>query len=179
MAAHYLQQGGNNVMELELSLMDIDKPDMPLEDQIMAAGNDIKSDLNTHNTTIGQDPLAIKNDPQTLLQAQASNKWSNWEKVIEVKLNSLKDAGTWAITDLPEGRKAITAKWVFKAKHNANGNVAKYKARLVAWGFTQMHGVDYHDTYSPVHGLHRRSQHTTGPLSGKLATYGPKPLASH
>ncbi|SPC63846.1 related to retrotransposon HobS hobase [Ustilago sp. UG-2017b] len=143
-------------MELESTLTDVDEPDMPLEDQIMAVGEDIKSDLNMYNaairlvTTVGQDPLTINNDPQTLSQAQASDEQHDWEKTIEVELNSLNDTGTWTITDLPKGRKAIMAKWVFKTKHNADGNVVKYKARLVAWGFTQMHGVDYHDTYSPV-----------------------------
>lgn len=57
----------------------------------------------------------------------------------------LKKHGTWELTDLPKGRKAVKSKWVFK--HKADG---RFRARLVAKGFTQVHGVDYDETFSPV-----------------------------
>jgi hypothetical protein len=48
------------------------------------------------------------------------------------------------------GRKLVDSKWVFKLKRDSDGNIARYKARLVARGFTQEHGVDYHETFAPT-----------------------------
>ena len=52
--------------------------------------------------------------------------------------------------DLPDGRKAVENKWIFKKKTDADGNVTVYKARLVAIGFQQIQGVDYDETFSPI-----------------------------
>ena len=41
-------------------------------------------------------------------------------------------------------------KWVFQAKKNPDGFIARYKARLVTEGFHQQPGIDFHKTFSPV-----------------------------
>ncbi|CAO1624372.1 unnamed protein product [Jaminaea pallidilutea] len=53
-------------------------------------------------------------------------------------------------SDLPEGKTVVGCKWVMTRKVDANGNPVKYKARLVAQGFTQRYGIDYEDTFNPV-----------------------------
>ncbi|EPS62921.1 hypothetical protein M569_11867 [Genlisea aurea] len=58
--------------------------------------------------------------------------------------------GTWEITDLPEGKRPVGCRWIFKTKLNPDGSVNRYKARLVAQGFSQIPGVDFTDVFAPV-----------------------------
>jgi hypothetical protein len=89
-------------------------------------------------------------EPRTLAEAKRRPDWPSWEKAIEEELATLKAAGTWKLEDAPPGANIIGSKWVLKAKKDAAGNVVRYKARLVAQGFSQIGGVDYDDTYAPV-----------------------------
>lgn len=57
---------------------------------------------------------------------------------------------TWTITEPPHHKKAIGSKWVFKEKRDATGKITKWKARLVAQGFSQRYGVDYDEVFAPV-----------------------------
>lgn len=57
---------------------------------------------------------------------------------------------TWLLVDLPKGFKAIGLKWVFKIKRNAYGSISKYKARLIAKGYVQIHGINYDEVFAPV-----------------------------
>ena len=55
---------------------------------------------------------------------------------------------TWEYNHLPTDRKAVGSKWVFKVKYAPDGSIARYKARLVAQGFSQVYGVDFNETFS-------------------------------
>ena len=56
----------------------------------------------------------------------------------------------WECAQRPVGKSVVTSTWLFKIKHAADGNGEKYKARLVARGFSQKEGVDYEETFAPV-----------------------------
>jgi hypothetical protein len=57
---------------------------------------------------------------------------------------------TWELVPLPEGKKAIGCKWVYKMKHNSDGSISKYKVRLVAKGYAQTHGIYYEERFALV-----------------------------
>ncbi len=89
-------------------------------------------------------------EPRTLAEARRRSDWPLWEKAIEEELSALQCAGTWTLIDAPKGVNVVGSKWVFWAKKDAGGKVVRYKARLVAQGFSQVPGVDYFDTFAPV-----------------------------
>jgi hypothetical protein len=89
------------------------------------------------------------NDPQTVQEALELNK-EEWQKAMDSEWSALVKKNVFELTDLPPGKKAIKSRWVFKLKVNAEGKVERYRARLVAKGFSQMYGIDYTETFSPV-----------------------------
>ena len=66
------------------------------------------------------------------------------------EIGSMYENEVCTLTDLPDDRRAIENKWIFKKKTNIDGSVTIYKARLVAKGFRQIQGVDYNEIFSTV-----------------------------
>ena len=69
---------------------------------------------------------------------------------MESELSSLRENEAWELVKLPEGKHMVGSKWVYKIKTGADGSVQRYKARLVAQGFTQKYGTDFDETFCPV-----------------------------
>ena len=92
-------------------------------------------------------------EPKTYKEAMTSPDSDKWAKAIADEYGLLMARGTWILDDLPPGRKPVGCRWVFKIKRNPAGQIERYKARLVAQGFTQRYGEDYFETYSPVAGI--------------------------
>ncbi|KAK9160022.1 hypothetical protein Syun_006363 [Stephania yunnanensis] len=73
-----------------------------------------------------------------------------WYDAMNDEMNSMSSNDVWDLVELPKGAKTIGCKWIFKTKKDSLGNIERYKARLVAEGFTQKKGIDYKKTFSPV-----------------------------
>ena len=69
---------------------------------------------------------------------------------MDEEMNSLQKNTTWELVSLPPGRKLVQCKWVFQTNFAADGSTCKCKAMLVEKGFSQVQGVDYHETFVPV-----------------------------
>jgi len=89
-------------------------------------------------------------EPRTLAKVKCCPDWPLWEKAINEELETLCQAGTWELTEAPPDANIVGSKWVFRTKKDAAGNVIRYKACLVAQGFSQVPGIDYFDTFAPV-----------------------------
>jgi len=76
-------------------------------------------------------------EPSTIQEALKGPNAEEWFQAADDEYNSLKRNNTWSLVDLPKDKKVISTKWVFKVKYGANGEVERYKARLVAQGFSQ------------------------------------------
>ena len=66
------------------------------------------------------------------------------------ELNALSKNYTWDLVTLPLGKSVVGCKWIYKIKTHSDGYIERYKACLVAKGFTQEYGIDYEEIFAPV-----------------------------
>jgi len=83
--------------------------------------------------------------PWSYKEAMRSSKADQWKKVTAIMNNN-----TYRLVPLPQDRKSVTTKWIYKIKFNADSTVDCYKPCWVARGFTKYKGIDYFKTTSPV-----------------------------
>jgi len=89
-------------------------------------------------------------DCRNLSEAKASPEWLDWEHTMQTELDQLKRMGTWRLIEKPPDVIPIGNKWVYVKKCNKEGQLIKYKARLVMKGYAQRPGYNYLETHSPV-----------------------------
>jgi hypothetical protein len=66
---------------------------------------------------------------------------------MDEEMATLDANATIELVALPNDKKIIACKWVYKVNHNANGSMSRYKTRLVVKGYAQTYGIDYEETY--------------------------------
>lgn len=89
-------------------------------------------------------------EPRNMEEAMKGDQAKEWKAAANSEYRSLMENETWELVNLPEDRKLIGCRWVFKVKHGNDGRVERFKGRLVAQGFSQQYGIDYDETFSPV-----------------------------
>ena len=89
-------------------------------------------------------------EPRNLKEAQAQPEWPEWNAAMDKEYTQLEKLGTFTRVTLPPGRRAIGCWWVYRLKKDEQGRIVRYKARLVAQGFSQVPNLDYFETFAPV-----------------------------
>jgi hypothetical protein len=83
-------------------------------------------------------------------EAMACQDAAKWDVACEDKRRSFERMGVYEIISCPKDRKVVGSKWVFQIKWGLEGSIQKYKACVVAQGFSQVEGLDYDQTFIPV-----------------------------
>ncbi|HEY9818644.1 MAG TPA: reverse transcriptase domain-containing protein [Candidatus Obscuribacterales bacterium] len=141
--------------------VDYREPDTTLIDQYLNALQE-----NTHtaahlDTPLPQDDAVnpnrvahiydnIKEKDLTAESIKRLPDYALWHAAQMRELRELTALKTWRMVRLPSGRRTIKHKWCFRRKFTETGAIERYKARLVGKGFTQIRGVDFNETFSPV-----------------------------
>lgn len=98
------------------------------------------------NTTMNEIPI-----PRSYREAIKHPVYGEmWKEAIEEELRALLENKTWEEVFPPSGVNLVDTKWVFTVKPNLDGTLERFKARLVARGFSQQFGVDYRETFAPT-----------------------------
>ena len=80
----------------------------------------------------------------------AQSNWPEWEKSIWCELNQHEQVGTWELVDPPSGVNIVGSQIVLHYKLDKHGTIQEYKARVIAQGFSQIKGINYSETFSPM-----------------------------
>lgn len=73
-----------------------------------------------------------------------------WKITMDTEIAALANNHTWTATHLPLGKDAVGCKWIYKIKNISNKSIKIYKDRPVSNGFTQVNGLDFTETFSPI-----------------------------
>lgn len=88
--------------------------------------------------------------PTTYREAVSGPNSAEWLAAMQEEIDEITRNGTWVLEPRPAFVKPVKSKWVYANKFDSNQHLSRRRARLVAKGFTQQHGIDYNETFAPV-----------------------------
>ncbi|GJV22049.1 ribonuclease H-like domain-containing protein [Tanacetum coccineum] len=152
--------GGKTSIEL------LDDPNMFALEEIVYSDDDeavgVEADMNNLDAFMLVSPILttrlqkdhpveqIIEDLNSAPQTRRMTKNLEEHEVMQEELLQFKLQEVWTLVELPNGKRAIGTKWVFRNKKDERGIVIKNKARLVAQRYTQEEGIDYDEVFSPI-----------------------------
>ena len=104
----------------------------------------------TKITRRGHTYFTTVTEPTTYQQAVSGKQSELWKNAMDEEMASLLANKTWTLSYPPDGIKPIPVKWVYKVKCTPEGEIERFKARVVAKGFKQEEGINYTEVFSPV-----------------------------
>jgi hypothetical protein len=91
--------------------------------------------------------MVPRSDPQYYAEAKGN---THWEVAMKEEYSSLMENNTWELVPLPSNNKHVKCKWILMTRRDIDGYITKYKAWLVAKGFSHVQGIDYEENFAPI-----------------------------
>ena len=92
--------------------------------------------------------VLAEDEPDHYRDAMNSPEADKWKDACKEEYDTLMGYRTWTLVKRPAGINIVGCRWTFRTKRDNIGQVTKYKARLVAQGYSQIPGFDFNETYS-------------------------------
>ena len=89
----------------------------------------------------------VETEPSSFKEAVQQSIWV--DAMVE-EYDSIVRNNVWDVVPRPENKLVVSSHWLYKVKKAVDGSVEKHKVRFIARGFSQVEGIDYDETFSPV-----------------------------
>ncbi|KAK2457000.1 hypothetical protein QL285_004317 [Trifolium repens] len=133
----------------------------PIQQEQMADDDELEQEPQLRRSTRVRQPsrryfsgeyvnFTDEEEPQSFVEAVETDDKDKWLQAMQEEMQSLKENQTYDLVKLPEGKRALKNKWVFKLKSEENSLNPRYKARIVVKGCHQKKGIDFEEIFSPV-----------------------------
>lgn len=134
--------------EEKLTSQEDDNEDNSLRDEIENYDENYFQEDNSKLMTDGK--IEVDDAPKTYEEAMKMKNRRKWIHAMEEEIKSMEKCSAWDLVQCPTEKRIIDCKWIYKIKSEPNTSSVRYRARLVARGFSQKYGEDYDEVFAPV-----------------------------